>query len=204
MIAPRFAAIALTLIAAFTACGTPEGVGVPVSTQTATSNGQGLTEGQDPNTVAFLEPCPESGAPVGRGDGLPELELPCLGPGEPVQLAGLTGRPQLINVWASWCGPCRDELPWLQEASQSGKVAVLGVDAEDRSGAAGDLLADLDVTFPSVFDPSNEFARAIGIPTKPTTVFVSRDGEIVHVQPGAFTSYEDLAEQVELYLGVQL
>ncbi|MCZ3389049.1 MAG: TlpA family protein disulfide reductase [Actinomycetia bacterium] len=155
-------------------------------------------------SVTLIDSCPVSGEPVGRSDGLPEMVLACLGPGDPVQMAGLTGRPRLINVWASWCQPCRDELPWLQQANDSGVVDVLGVDAEDQATSAGALLGELDVTFPSVFDPANEFARGIGIVTKPTTLFVSKDGEVVFVLPGAFDSYEQMRDLVKTHLLVDL
>ena len=155
-------------------------------------------------SVTSIDPCPASGNPVGRGDGLPEMVLPCLGAGDPVQMAGLSGRPRLVNIWASWCTPCRDELPWLQQANDSGEVDVLGVDAEDQAKSAGALLADLDVTFPSVYDPANQFAREIGIVTKPATLFVAKDGEVVFRLPGPFTSYDQMRELVKAHLKVDL
>jgi cytochrome c biogenesis protein CcmG/thiol:disulfide interchange protein DsbE len=151
-------------------------------------------------SVSSVDPCPASGEPVGRGDGVPELELPCLGAGEPVQMAGLTGRPRLINIWASWCEPCRDEMPWLQRAHDTGEVDVLGVDSEDQVPAAASLLVDLGVTFPSVYDPRNEFAREVRVITKPTTLFVSEEGEVVFVLPGAFESYDELRDLVMTHL----
>ncbi len=57
-------------------------------------------------------------------------------------------------------------MPWLQQAHDTGEVDVLGVDAEDQAKSAAALLDELDVTFPSVFDPANELAREIGIITK--------------------------------------
>lgn len=184
------------------ACGSSgEDAGVRVTpTQTpAASVGAG-----DATGAAQIDPCPDSGPPLGRGDGLPELELPCLGPGDDVQLAGLEGRPRLVNVWASWCPPCRDEMPWLQQAHESGEIDVLGIDAEDQVGAASALLADLDITFPSVFDPANEFAREIRNLAKPTTLLVSKQGEVVYVQSGPFRSYDDLREVLATYLKVDL
>ena len=154
--------------------------------------------------VDWIDACPSSGVPVGRGDGLPDLTLPCLGPGEPVQLAGLTGRPRLVNIWTSWCGPCRAEMPWLQQAHDTRAVDVLGVDAEDQVPAAGALLDELSVTFPSVYDPRNELAREIRIVTKPTTLFVSKEGEVVFVLPGAFASYDEMRQLVSTHLGVDL
>jgi hypothetical protein len=95
-------------------------------------------------------------------------------------------------------------MPWLQRAHLSGEVDVLGIDAEDRATSATALLAALNVTFPSVFDPQNRFAREIGVISKPTTVFVSDEGEVVHVVPGAFASYEELKALAGEHLGVEL
>ena len=167
-------------------CDGDQGAGVRVS---PSADAAATLPSEGAGSVASIEPCPESGQPAGRGDGLPEMALPCLGSGDPVQLAGLTGRPRLVNIWASWCGPCRDEMPWLQQAHDTGEVDVLGVDAEDQAKSAAALLDELGVTFPSVFDPANELAREIGIVTKPTTLFVSEEGEVVFVLPGAFASY---------------
>lgn len=182
-------------------CTSNEGAGTRVqpsgdSSQTVPSGGAG--------SVESIEPCPASGEPIEGDDGLPNLVLPCLGRGDAVQFAGLTGRPRLVNVWASWCGPCRDEMPWLQQAHDTGKVDVLGVDAEDQAPAAAALLDELDVTFPSVFDPANEFGREIGVITKPTTLFVSRQGEVVFVLPGGFASYDEVRELVMTHLKVDL
>jgi thiol-disulfide isomerase/thioredoxin len=204
MTASRRVGLAATVVVGIVwlaGCGASDGAGErvapePEPTATAPAGGEG--------GVAGIEPCPESGPASGRGDGLPNLKLPCLGPGDPVLLSGLSGRPRLINVWASWCGPCRTEMPWLQRAHDSGEVDVLGVDAEDRADSATALLAALDVTFPSVFDPENRFAREIGVISKPTTVFVSEEGEVVHVVPGAFTSYDELQALVAEHLEVEL
>lgn len=182
-------------------CASDEGAGVRVQPSTDAAS---TLPSDGAGSVTSIDPCPESGQPVGRGDGLPEIVLPCLGSGDPVELAGLSGRPRLVNIWASWCGPCRDEMPWLQQVHDTGEVDVLGVDAEDQAKSAAALLDELDVTFPSVFDPANELAREIGIITKPTTLFVSEEGEVVYVLPGPFASYSQMRELVKTHLKVDL
>lgn len=188
-------------VTAFSGCAPEEGAGERVQ---PSADASAALPSEDAGSVASIEPCPESGDPVGRGDGLPEMVLDCLGPGQPVQLAGLTGRPRLVNIWASWCGPCRDEMPWLQQAHDTGAVDVLGVDAEDQAESAAALLDELGVTFPSVYDPANELAREIRVVTKPTTLFVSNEGEVVFVLPGAFASYDQMRDLVKTHLQVDL
>ncbi len=199
--AGRLVVFAVLLATALSGCGSSDGAGERVAPGTSTAapvptGGAG--------SVTSIDPCPASGEPVGRGDGMPDLELSCLGDGNPVQLAGLTGRPRLVNIWASWCGPCRDEMPWLQQAHDTGGVDVLGVDSEDQVPAAASLLDELGVTFPSVYDPKNQLAREIRVITKPTTLFVSEEGEVVFVLPGAFASYNEVRELVKTHLLVDL
>ncbi len=78
------------------------------------------------------ERLPEQAPAVGS-DGLPALTLPCLGPGPDVWLDRLTGRPTLVNLWATWCGPCREEMPLLQAAHgrHGEQIRFLGVDVQD-------------------------------------------------------------------------
>ncbi|HUV47523.1 MAG TPA: TlpA disulfide reductase family protein [Actinomycetes bacterium] len=200
--ASRLAVLLVLLATALTGCAAQdEGAGERVTPSPSTA---AAVPTSGAGSVSAIQPCPASGEPVGRGDGVPELELPCLGAGGPVQMAGLTERPRLVNIWASWCEPCRDEMPWLQQAHDTGEVDVLGVDAEDQVPAAAALLDELGVTFPSVFDPRNEFAREVRVITKPTTLFVSEEGEVVFVLPGAFASYDELGDLVKTHLKVDL
>ncbi|MFL6288836.1 MAG: TlpA family protein disulfide reductase [Actinomycetes bacterium] len=151
-----------------------------------------------------MDACPRSGQPSATDDALPNLTLTCLGPGGPVRMSGLSGRPLIVNVWASWCAPCRTEMPWLQRLADSGAVDVLGVDAEDQSAAASGLLRDLGISYPSVFDPENRFAHDVGIITKPMSLLVAPNGDVEHVVPGPFESYEQLVQLVDEHLGVQV
>jgi cytochrome c biogenesis protein CcmG, thiol:disulfide interchange protein DsbE len=205
-VAPWLVAATFAL-AILTACG-PQGAGTRVTpgagdTPPTISVPSGAAA--DPALVkaAGLRPCPEARPAAVRGDGLPEVALQCLGQGPDVRLAGLRGEPTLVNVWASWCAPCRGELPMLQRASDAG-LRVLGVDLLDRPDAALRTLESLGVTFPSVSDPDGRLRAELGLAATPTTLFVTADGEVVHTKFGAFASAAELSSLAGQYLEVDL
>lgn len=113
---------------------------------------------------------------------LADLTLPCLADGEPVALDRLRG-PAVVNLWASWCGPCRQELPVMQRLAQraEGRVQVVGVVVSDRPAAAAALAEDLGVTFPAVEDRQDQLRPLIGARGVPATAFVDAEGNLRHV-----------------------
>lgn len=156
--------------------------------------------------TAGIADCPHTDADVEPvDDGLPELTLPCLGGGRDVDLAGLRGEPTVVNVWASWCGPCREELPLIARLHDTGKVRVLGIDIEDpQPRTALELAAESGVTYPSVADPKGDTQAPLRIAGYPQTVFVRADGTIAATRPGEYKQYADLVSDVREYLGVGL
>jgi cytochrome c biogenesis protein CcmG/thiol:disulfide interchange protein DsbE len=159
--------------------------------------------------AAGVEPCPRTDADATvREGGLPAVTLPCLGGGRPVHLAGLPGEPAVVNLWASWCTPCREELPVLQRFHERarGKVLMLGVDFEDtRPGAALQLLEETGVTYPQVADLDKAIDQGdggLGRHPLPLTVLVDATGQVVAKLPMQVTSVEQLAGLVRQHLGV--
>lgn len=147
-----------------------------------------------PRVAAGLAPCPSpTGAPAAGP--LAGIVVPCLGTPGAVDLGtALAGRTVLLNVWASWCEPCRHELPALAEyAARPGAVAVLGVDVQDDPRAALALLTDLGVRLPSVTDPSDALRSGLDVPpVLPVSFVVRADGTAVRVDPP--TPFRDAGE----------
>lgn len=118
---------------------------------------------------------------------VPEFELTTLD-GEPFQLTSIVGTPTVMNFFATWCAPCRAELPEFEEVSQdvAADVAFLGVNTRetDVDGALA-LLDETGVTFPVVLGDDGDLFEIIGGLGMPTTAFVDADGTIVEVHTGA-------------------
>jgi thiol-disulfide isomerase/thioredoxin len=140
-------------------------------------------------------------------DGLPDVTLPCLGGGPDVNLSTLRG-PLVVNLWASFCGPCRRELPIYQQFSEkyAGRVDVLGIDYNDtQAELALSLIKDTGVTYPLLADPATEmvgkgaFQRIIGLPV---LALVDAEGAVVFQEPLEIKSLRQLEELVEDHLGV--
>jgi cytochrome c biogenesis protein CcmG/thiol:disulfide interchange protein DsbE len=110
-------------------------------------------------------------------------------PGMPVTL-GAPGKPVVLNFFASWCVPCRDELPLLERASRvSGDdVSFVGVDVNDSRKGATAMLDEAGVTFPTGYDPDRSVATRYRLRGMPTTVFVDARGRVAEVAHGRLTA----------------
>lgn len=118
------------------------------------------------------------------------------------RLAKLRGYPTVVNVWASWCGPCRFEFQHFQQAAASyGKrVAFVGVDSEDSDDAASTFLEEAPVPYPSYTDPDKDIAESIGASHGfPDTAFYDRRGNLVYLKQGPYVKESELRDDIERF-----
>ena len=118
------------------------------------------------------------------------------------RIDALAGYPVVVNVWASWCGPCRFEFPTLQRlsAAYGKRVAFLGVDSQDSDDAARTFLAEAPVPYPSYTDPDQQIAEEIGATLGlPDTAFYDRHGELVYLKQGPYSDRGELRADIERY-----
>jgi cytochrome c biogenesis protein CcmG/thiol:disulfide interchange protein DsbE len=110
----------------------------------------------------------------------------------PVSLAAYRGRPVVLNFFASWCGPCRREMPGFEAVHDriGGRVAFVGINHQDQRGGALDLLEETGVSYPSGFDPHGSVAAAYGLFGMPTTLFISPEGRVLERRTGEMSERE--------------
>lgn len=113
-------------------------------------------------------------------------------------LAELEGRPVLVNVWASWCGPCRQEAPHLTaaHAEYGNRVQFLGIDILDSRESARGFMREVGWTYPSVFDPRGEIRDGLGLIGQPVTLFYDRSGALIETWVGPIDR-QSLSELLE-------
>lgn len=173
----RATVLVLGLLAA--GCGADQAVG-------PADAGDAAPSAAVPSGVADCASLTADGQVVGGEDALPALELPCLAGGPEVSMDDLGSRPVLVNLWASWCGPCREEMPMLQAAyERSGsQVGFLGVITQDTASASTSFLGDFGVTYAQVVDEDGALLKELGAPGLPVTLAVDADGRIIDRQIG--------------------
>jgi cytochrome c biogenesis protein CcmG/thiol:disulfide interchange protein DsbE len=152
-------------------------------------------------TAAALQPCPS-----GLGPDLPDLRLACLGGGQPVALrAAPAATPTLVNLWATWCGPCVREVPVLVAFARraAGQVAVVGIDTEDEPAQALTFAGQYAMHYPSLVDPEGTVLRAYG-GGPPVTLLLDASGRVVYTHRGELHSLAQVDALVADHLGVTL
>ena len=135
--------------------------------------------GSDEAATNGLEPAPVAGHPA------PDFTLQTLD-GQQVSLSDFKGQPVIINFWATWCGPCRVEMPHFQEAyaeHQDNGLVILGVNLTERDSvnAVPGFLDEFGLTFPVVLDEKGNVAETYKVFGQPASVFVDKNGEVHEV-----------------------
>lgn len=125
---------------------------------------------------------------VAEGDGAPDIKLTDLS-GKPVSLASLKGKVVLVDFWASWCKPCREELPVLEQLHKKYSaegLAIIGVNVDSDAKTAKKFLADnkLALSFALANDAQHKVAESYAPPTMPSSYLIGRDGKVRFVHAG--------------------
>ena len=185
---------ALALVALLGACTSGGTDDEPPAPETAAS------------AASVLDPCPEQlDEPAAGAGAVPALAFDCLGGGS-LDLTRAPGVPTVVNLWGSWCAPCRQELPLLQDLADAAgdRVRVLGVISRDGEPQAESFAQDAGITFPSAFDGDGELMAEIGLNALPYTFFLAADGTLAHTEVGPVDTVAELQGLVTEHLGVQL
>ncbi len=129
----------------------------------------------------------------------PDFSLQSLD-GSTVRLSDLKGQVVLINFWATWCAPCREEMPLLDAIYQKYNrlgVELLGINVEDDASGAQEYLNETPVTFPILFDPDGRVSKQYQVKAMPSTILVDRHGNVRHIHYGYKPGYEnDYQDQI--------
>jgi peroxiredoxin len=141
-----------------------------------------------------------SAAALAAGDvnsAAPGFSLTTVG-GQPAALSQYKGSVVMVNFWATWCGPCQQEMPLLEQMYKKYKPAgftLLGVNVDKEAPAVKELLARKPVSFPVLLDPANEVSKAYHVDDMPSTVLIDRKGNVRYVhrgyKPGDENEYQD-------------
>ena len=152
---------------------------------------------------AALALCVSAAAPaVALSASAPDFTLRTLG-GPNLRLQEQRGRVVMINFWATWCGPCRQEMPQLNRLYEKYKgsgFVLLGVNVDDDVRNAAEVAAKLGVGFPVLLDTDKQVSRAYDLATMPSTVLIDRDGKVRYVHRGYLAGVEDAYDKQILEL----
>lgn len=139
------------------------------------------------NNLFFKEHAPKL---IKAGEAARAFELPSLD-GSTINLAQYDGKTLLLNFWASWCEPCRQEMPDLQAQYDKWRdqgVVVLGINVAENKVTAGAYVQQLGLKFPIVLDQNQDVRKKYGVYNYPSSVFIGPDGKVGKVIEGQMTA----------------
>jgi len=133
------------------------------------------------------------------------IEMDCLDRTTGASLGALRG-PMVVNVWGSWCGPCREEIPFFRSFYEKaqGKVALVGIDVEEATFDDGRRFVERNgIVWPNLYDPDGRSREYFGLGV-PVTWFIAADGSVAGKKIGAFKDLTELITLTNKYLGVKV
>ncbi|WKU02814.1 TlpA disulfide reductase family protein [Micromonospora sp. HUAS LYJ1] len=199
---PRLAALLVPVLLALAGCTATTGGEGAAAGPTRAARPSPFADCATLTTAPGSTPAP-TGSVADTGSPLPELVLSCFTGGAPVALRDIHG-PAVINVWASWCPPCRKELPAFQRLSvrAAGQLQVIGVNSRDSRDGAQAVGEDFGIRFPVLFDQGEALQRELRRTAVPLTLLVDAQGRIRHTDSSGALDDARLADLVRRHLGL--
>ena len=156
-------------------------------------DGRSVAHPQQP--LPETPPCPTAVTASGAGARLPDVTLRCLGRSSEVALKQLPAGPTVVNLWASWCVPCRKEAPVLERVHQAAGEGVLflGIVTQDEEDSARAFMQDFGMTYPSLYDRSRTTLGQLAAPGLPVTLVLAADGTVLQRTVGGIGQDELVA-----------
>ncbi|MEM7539520.1 MAG: redoxin domain-containing protein [Chloroflexota bacterium] len=189
------------IVLILSACGR----GSDNATQSEQPSGTAITVDMLPDglgrgyTVASLEAIDNSGTGLDDGDVAPNFRMQ-LDDGQYLDLSDLEGTPVVLNFWATWCGPCRAEMPDLVEQYEhNDELVILAINTQEELKRVQPFVDEFQMSMPVVLDKDGEIKDMYGVRGMPTSVFIGKDGKISNIWAGILTK-DLLAEMLSKIL----
>ncbi|ENH96323.1 thioredoxin [Gracilibacillus halophilus YIM-C55.5] len=154
----------------------------------------------EPNGAMITSPTDDSDnhSSLQEGDMAPDFELETLD-GEAATLSDYRGTPVMLNFWATWCGPCRAEMPDMEKFYQNEDVEILAVNLTSTESSMSDVeefVTEYELTFPILLDEKKEVESAYRVSGYPTSYMINETGEITHISVGPM-NHEQMVQELK-------